>query len=129
MNELNNTALATGTYNSIPTQLTSNTSIVNVIEGLSLTKTANQKNWSSGDLTYTIELDNQAEETYESPVITDVIDTNLVEFLEGSVIINDTVATESQYNYDKATHTLKITLENIAPSSKTTITFRVKKKI
>lgn len=129
MNELNNTALATGTYNSIPTQLTSNTSIVNVIEGLSLTKTANQKNWSSGDLTYTIELDNQADETYENPVITDVIDTNLVEFLEGSVIINDTVATESQYNYDKEAHTLKITLENIAPSSKTTITFRVKKKI
>ncbi len=97
MNELNNTALATGTY--------------------------------TGDLTYTIELDNQADETYENPVITDVIDTNLVEFLEGSVIINDTVATESQYNYDKESHTLKITLENIAPSSKTTITFRVKKNI
>lgn len=46
MNELNNTVTATGNYNNIPTSLTSNTSIVNMIEGLTLTKDADKKNWS-----------------------------------------------------------------------------------
>lgn len=54
MNELNNTASANGTYNNIPTSVTSNTSVVNMIEGLTLTKEADKQNWSSGDLTYTI---------------------------------------------------------------------------
>lgn len=43
MNELTNTVIAVGNYNNIPTQLTSNTSIVNMIEGLSLTKEADKK--------------------------------------------------------------------------------------
>lgn len=43
MNELNNTATSLGTYNSIPTSLTSNTSVVNMIEGLTLPKDADKK--------------------------------------------------------------------------------------
>lgn len=43
MNELNNTATSLGTYNNIPTSLTSNTSVVNIIEGLTLTKDADKK--------------------------------------------------------------------------------------
>lgn len=43
MNELNNTATSIGNYNNIPTSLTSNVSVVNIIDGLSLTKEADKK--------------------------------------------------------------------------------------
>ena len=45
MNELSNIAKASDTYDNIPTSLTSNTSVVNVIEGLSLIKEADMENW------------------------------------------------------------------------------------
>lgn len=61
MNELSNISKASGTYNDIPTSLTSNTSVVNVIDGLSLIKEADMENWDSGNLTYTITLDNQTD--------------------------------------------------------------------
>ena len=44
MNELNNLVIAVGNYNSVPTFLTSNTSVVNMIEGLTITKTVNKTN-------------------------------------------------------------------------------------
>ena len=40
INELNNIVTAVRNYNNIPTTLTSNTSVVNIIEGLSLHKEA-----------------------------------------------------------------------------------------
>ena len=43
MNELYNTVTSNGNYNNIPTTLTSNTSIVNMVEGLSILKEANKK--------------------------------------------------------------------------------------
>ena len=127
MNELNNTATAKGTYNNIPTSLTSNTSVVNIIDGLTLTKDADKKNWGSGKLTYTITIDNQTDTTYVSPVITDVIDNGLVKFVTGSVMINDVVATEDEYSYNEASHTLTVNLKDIGASSTTTLTFRVEK--
>ena len=57
MNELNNIATAVGNYNNISTSLTSNLSVVNIVDGLILTKDADKKNWSSGNLTYTIEIE------------------------------------------------------------------------
>lgn len=128
MNELNNTVTATGNYNNIPTSLTSNTSIVNMIEGLTLTKDADKKNWSGGYLTYTITLDNQTENSYTNAVITDVIDTNLVDFVKDSVTINGAVATSDQYSYEEGTHTLTINLNEVASKSQATLTFRVEKK-
>lgn len=89
MNELNNTATSVGNYNNISTALTSNTSVVNIIEGLTLIKEADKTNWSGGNLKYTITVNNQTDKTYEKPVITDVIDTDLVEFINGSVIITE----------------------------------------
>lgn len=127
MNELNNTVTATGTYNNIPTSLTSNTSVVNMIDGLTLTKDADKKNWGSGELTYTITLENQTDTTYVSPIITDVIDNGLVKFVAGSVMINDVAATEDEYSYNEASHTLTVNLKDIAASSTTTLTFRVEK--
>lgn len=129
MNILNNTATAVGNYNNIETNLESNTSSVNLIEGLSLTKSADKTNWVSGNLTYTITLSNNADSAYENPVITDVIDTTYVEFIKGSVMINEAPLDESKYSYGENTHTLTFNLDDVSPSSNTTITFLVKKKI
>ena len=128
MNELNNTATSIGNYNNIPTSLTSNVSVVNIIDGLSLTKEADKKNWGSGELTYTITIDNQTDTSYVKPIVTDKIDTSLVEFVTGSVMINDTPATESQFSYDAGTSTLTINLDDVGATSKTTLTFRITKK-
>lgn len=129
MNILNNTATAVGNYNNIETNLESNTSSVNLIEGLSLTKSADKTNWVGGNLTYTITLSNNADGAYKNPVITDAIDTTYVEFIKGSVKVNDAPLDESKYTYDENTHTLTINLDDVSPSSNTTITFLVKKKI
>lgn len=128
MNELNNIATAVGNYNNISTSLTSNLSVVNIVDRLILTKDADKKNWSSGNLTYTIEIDNQTDTAYTQPVITDTIDNSLVEFVEKSVTINGVAADESKYSYNTDTHTLTIDLDDVSPSSKTTVTFLVKKK-
>lgn len=128
MNELNNYVTAVGNYNNIPTSVTSNTSVVNMIDGLVVDKVADKTNWIDGELTYTISISNQAEKTFEKPIITDVIDTNLVDFVDGSVTINNIPATSSQYNYNSDTHTLTVNFEDITPSSVSTLKFQVKKK-
>ena len=125
--ELTNIATATGTYNNLPTSMTSDTSAVALIEGLTITKTADQTSWVNGPLTYTITIDNQATETYATPVITDIIDTTLVSFVPDSVYIDGTKAETSHYNYDEDTHTLTVTLTDIPATSNKTVTFQVKK--
>lgn len=127
-NTLNNTVTALGNYNNIPTSITSLASVVTMISGLTITKSADKEVWADGLLTYTIVLDNEATESYTSPVITDVIDTSLVSFVDGSLTIDGVTATSSEYTYTEDTGTLTITLTDIAPSSKKTITFQVKKK-
>ena len=121
---LNNTATAVGTYNEISTSLTSNVSVVNMISGLSMTKSADKVNWADGYLTYTVTINNQSTETYVAPVI----DTTLVDFVDGSVMIDGVAATGSQYSYTSGTHTLSVTLTDIAPSTTKTVTFQVSKK-
>lgn len=128
MSELNNTVTSIGNYNSVPTSLTSNTSIVNMVEGLTLTKEADKNNWVSGYLTYTITLDNETDKPYEKPVITDILDNTLVEFVNDSVTINGVKADTSKYNYDEGSHTLTINLDDVSPSGSTTLTFQVTKK-
>ena len=128
MNELNNTATSVGTYNNIPTALTSNTSVVNLVEGLTLEKEEDKTNWVDGNLKYTITIKNEADKDYVTPKVTDIIDTDKVEFVKGSVTINGVAASEQQYNYEDASHTLTINLDTITPSSNSTITFLVTKK-
>lgn len=128
MSELNNTAVVQGTYNNIPTQITSNTSVVNIIEGLTLNKLADKENWGSGNLTYTITLENKTDTTYVSPVITDVINTDLVDFVNDSVMIDDVKAEASEYSYSTDTKTLTINLSDITKDTTRKVTFMVKKK-
>lgn len=129
MNNLNNTVYSTGDYNSIPTSITSNTSVVNMVDGLTITKDADKKNWVDGYLTYTIVINNSTDNAYSNPVITDVIDNTLIDFVEGSVKINGNTASSSEYSYNQGNHTLTINLNEVSAQTKTTITFSVKKKI
>lgn len=128
MSELNNTVVVQGNYNNIPTQITSNTSVVNIIEGLTLSITADKQNWVSDNLTYTITLENKAELTYTTAVVTDTIDTDLVTFIDGSVEIDDAKAQPSEYNYNADTKTLTITLGDVPKDTTKKILFKVKKK-
>ncbi len=129
MSELNNSVTAVGNYNSVPTAITSNVSVVNLVDGLSITKEADKNNWVDGNLTYTITVKNDAESSYEKPVVTDIIDTTSVDFVDGSVTIDGTPATTgSQYNYNSDTHTLTVNLSDVLPSSSSTLKFQIKKK-
>ena len=126
--ELRNTVGAVGNYNSVPTSITSVASVVTMVNGLSITKKADKEIWADGVLTYTIVVTNDADETYEAPVVTDVLDTTLVEFVDESVTIDSVTAASSEYNYDTGTNTLTINLQDIVASSSKTIEFKVTKK-
>lgn len=124
---LTNTVRAVGNYDSIPTAITSTASVVTMISGLSITKTADKQVWAEGNLTYTIKIDNQSEKTYTEPKITDELDTTKVTFVENSVTIDGSTADTSKYNFDSDTNTLTITLDDIAVSNSCTVTFQVSK--
>lgn len=124
---LTNTVRAVGNYNSIPTAITSTASVVTMISGLSITKTADKQVWAEGNLTYTIKIDNQSEKTYTEPKITDELDTTKVTFVENSVTIDGSTADTSKYNFDSDTNTLTITLDDIAATESCTVTFQVSK--
>lgn len=59
-----------------------------MIDGLTVTKTSDKPVWADGYLTYTIEVDNQTTKDYTSPVVTDVLDSSLITFVNGSVSVN-----------------------------------------
>lgn len=50
MNELSNTVNGTGTYDSVPISLSSNTSVVKLVDGLTLTLAADKTYWKDGNL-------------------------------------------------------------------------------
>lgn len=126
--ELSNTVSALGSYNSIPTSITSDAVLVTMISGLTITKSADKTVWADGALTYTIKIDNQAAETYTAPVVTDILNGTLVTFVDGSVTIDGTAATSSEYNFESGTNTLTVTLTDIPAGGSKTITFQVTKK-
>lgn len=82
--KLNNTVSVLGEYNVVPTFINFEVLVVSLISGLTVTKSANKMVWADGTLTFTIEVDNQTEKSYTAPVITDVLDINLVSFVAGS---------------------------------------------
>lgn len=122
---LTNTVRAVGNYDNIPTAITSTASVVTMISGLTITKTADKQVWAEGNLTYTIKIDNQSEKTYTEPKITDELDTTKVTFVENSVTIDGVSADTSKYSL--SSNTLTITLDDIAASNSCTVTFQVSK--
>ncbi len=121
---LTNKAAVAGNYNSIPVALETEAVVTNLIDGITITKTADRQNWATGLLTYTITVTNNAENALEAPVITDVLDTALVKFVENSVTVNGVSKTAA---YDAATGTLTVDLETIAVGGKAEVTFQVQK--
>ena len=126
---LSNTVSALGNYNNVPTAMASEAVLVTLLDGLKITKTADKLVWADGVLTYTIVLTNDETKPYTAPVVTDIIDNTLVDFISGSVMIEGVAATDDQYSYNENTHTLTVLLDDIAATSTRTITFQVKKKV
>lgn len=124
--EFNNTVSVLGNYNSIPTSINSDVTLVTMVSGLTVTKTADKPIWADGILTYTIIVDNKTQNTYTTPVITDMLDINLIEFVNDSVTIDG--VTSSTYTYDSESGKLEITLTDIDVNNSKTVTFKVKKK-
>lgn len=81
---LNNIASVLGEYDVLPISVNSEVLVVSLISGLTVAKSVNKMVWADGTLTFTIEVDNQTEKSYTAPVITDVLDINLVSFVAGS---------------------------------------------
>lgn len=126
--ELSNTATVLGNYNSIPTEISTQALVVTMITGLTVTKTADKMVWSEGNLTYTIVINNEADESYTSPIITDMLDTSLITFVNDSITVDGVNLDTTKYTWDAATGKLTINLEDIAVNTKKTVTFQVSKK-
>lgn len=126
--DLSNTVSVLGNYNNIPTEISSEAVVVSMIDGLTVTKTADKMVWADGLLTYTIVINNKADLSYTTPVITDILDTTKVGFVNDSVTINGVKAETSKYTYEESTGKLTITLDDITATGSTTITFQVSKK-
>ena len=122
--KLTNIADVTGTYDSIPTTITSEAIITDLISGLTIVKTADKQNWATGNLTYTVTITNAAENAFENPTFTDILDPTLIKLVENTVTVNGTT---TEYNYDSTTGKLSIELETIATEGSATVTFQVQK--
>lgn len=122
---LNNTVSAVGNYNSIPTSITSAASVVTMVSGLTIVKEADKEVWVNGNLTYTITVTNNTDTDYTDITVTDVLDETLIKFVQGSVTIDD--QTSNNYQYDDATHTLTITLGDVASTNSKKASFEVEK--
>lgn len=105
---------------------TSLVSVLNLINGLTITKSADKINWADGYLTYKIVITNTSDGNYENAYITDPLD-KTVEFVSNSLIIDNVVATEDDYDYDAEENILTIYLNNVDNKTSKIITFQVKK--
>ena len=126
--ELTNTATVLGEYNSIPTEISTTTLVVTILEGLTVTKSADKPIWTEGNLTYTVEINNETTQAYTTPVITDILDPTLITLVKGSIKVDSTPLEDSNYTFEDSTGKLTITLPDITTQSKKTVTFEVSKK-
>lgn len=128
MNELTNIATSVGTYESLSTEMTTEAVVTQLVDDLNITKTANRESWATGNLTYTITIDNQSTNPYESPVVTDTVDPTLATLVDGTVTINGTPATSpADYTFDAGTGLLTVNLSDVAATSTTVIVFEVER--
>ena len=121
---LSNTANVTGNYDAVPVTLESEAVITEIINGLTIQKTADKQNWATGTLKYTITITNNAQNALESPKVTDTLDISLITLVDNSVQVN---GTDVQYTYDSTTGLLTVDLESIAVGSSSVVTFQVQK--
>jgi len=124
---LTNQVDITGQYGdaSSPVSFSSNIVTTSIIQGLTVTKTADKVNWVDGPLTYTVQIQNTSGSSLTSGVLTDNLNTDLVEFNNTyGVNIDDSPTSDFTYSGGE----LKITLPTLANDQTTKITFQVTKK-
>lgn len=122
--ELTNQATILGNYNDIPTEISTQALVVTILTGPTVTKSADKMVWSDGNLTYKLEVNNQTENTYTSPVVTDILNPDLIKLVDNTIKIDGTLIDESEYTYDESTGKLTINLPTIN-SKEETVTFEV----
>lgn len=122
---LSNSASVTGTYETGALTLTSNVVTTEIVNGITIVKAADKEKWSTGELTYTITIENNAQNTLESPTVVDILDPTLIKLVDNSVKVN---SSDAQYTYEEATGTLSINLEDMTVGTTSVITFRVLQK-
>lgn len=125
--ELTNQATILGNYNDIPTEISTQALVVTILTGPTVTKSADKMVWSNGNLTYKLEVNNQTENAYTSPVVTDILNPDLIKMVDNTIKIDGTLIDESEYTYDESTGKLTINLPTIN-SKEETVTFEVSKK-
>ncbi len=124
-----NTAVADGIVNSLPTDLTGIVTI-HLVNGLTMTKSADKQSWANGELTYTLEIDNTlGTEDYTGITVSDVLDPAVVVLVTDSVE-KDGVIQDYTYNDTSGLLTIPQTGSfDVDAGEKTTITFRCTKKV
>lgn len=128
MNELINIASSVGDYEGLSTEMNTEAVVTKLVDDLTITKTANRLSWATGNLTYTITIDNQSTNDYESPVVTDTINPTLATLVDGTVTINSTPATSpTDYTFDDVTGVLTVNLSDVVATSTTVIKFQVER--
>ncbi len=124
---LTNQVDITGQYGdgSSPISFSSNIVTTSIIQGLTVNKTADKVNWVDGPLTYTITIENTSGSTLTGGVLTDNLNTDLIDLDKTSgILIDDTPS--SDYTYTDGE--LKINLPTLTDQQTTTIIFKVTKK-
>ena len=128
LNELINMASSVGTYEGLSTEMTTEAVVTQLVDDLSIIKTADRESWATGNLTYTITIDNQSANPYGLPVVTDTIDPTLATLVDGTVTINGVPATSpTDYTFDAVTGLLTVNLTDVAATSTTVIIFEVER--
>lgn len=108
--------------NNLANIYTSNDVFVSVIDGVSITKTADKAVWVSGPLTYTLLVTNTTEGELTDIVVTDQIEETAVNFnTEYGVLINGVSAT----NYSYQNGLLSVPLTRLGANESASITFQV----
>lgn len=106
--------------------MTTETVVIQLIDGLTIAKAANRESWATGNLTYTITIDNQSPNAYVAPIVTDTIDPIYATLVPNTVTINGvTATTPGQYTFDAVTGLLTVNLTDVATLSETVIEFEV----
>ena len=108
-----------------PISSSSNTVTTTIVQGLTVTKSADKTNWVDGPLTYTMIIQNDSGSALSSGVLTDDLDATLVDFnTTYGVQINGSVTSDFTYTDGQ----LKVNLPDLATGNSTTVTFQVTRK-
>lgn len=135
MDEINNIASITGTYNEQILEMETSELSVPLINHLSIHQIVNKKAWATGNLTVTFIIDNQdtnvymqksVQPSFSKLIFTNVLNPMLIKLVTGSLLINEVPASYGTYTYSSETGLLSIYLNEIVFPA--VITFQVDKR-